>query len=144
MLPGISGFVGMPLDARGPWEPASNSTHRASPLPTCAGGISYARLTVAGFTDAGEVTLLTADRQSFTLPFSLLPAGLEVGSVVTISFRRNPEEEAARRDAILQLQEDIIKGLQNPGRPRPKRLTDPVLLLPEPPQQQQQHSPCRG
>lgn len=87
----------MPLDVTRPLDTASNSTLRASPLPACAGGVSYARLTVAGLTDAGEVSLLTADRQCFSLPASLLPGKLSSETTVMTATGKvvRMEEETA-------------------------------------------------
>ncbi|KAL8430207.1 hypothetical protein ACSSS7_006082 [Eimeria intestinalis] len=127
--------------SRGPPKAARSSIIGAA----CASGApSGLRLTVGGFTDGGEVTLLTADRQSFCLPSSLLPAELQVGDIVNVAITRSLEEEAARRIAILQLQGEILKSLENPRWLRPSRLVDPLLLLPttqQQPQQQQDREP---
>ncbi|OEH74623.1 dynactin subunit [Cyclospora cayetanensis] len=107
MLPTPSGISGMPFGSGGlPSSiPLTNGHTTASSScdfrcgsrpPACT------RLTVGGFSDSGLITLLTSDRQSFSIPSSLIPDTLEVGSVVTLSIRRNSSEEAARRSAILQ------------------------------------------
>lgn len=96
-------------------------------------------------------------------------APLEIGSVVTIALRRDIEEEAARRRAVLkvrycfhvtlersfavylsarletvhhnycpavlsyfflQLQADVLECIQQLDREEPRRLADPLLLLP--------------
>ncbi|CDJ42213.1 hypothetical protein, conserved [Eimeria tenella] len=142
MLPSSPGFTGPRLNSRPPgstipataastsYNPNDNNSEQASAPHSCFGAQSDLRLTVGGFNEGGLVTLITADKQFFCLPASLIPVPLEIGSVVTISLRRDIEEEAARRRGVLKLQADVLECIQQLDREEPRRLADPLLLLP--------------
>ena len=83
MHPPPSGLGGMPLIRTGLPASAtassgshnSSSNHSSSSIHQTT-GVPYTRLTVGSFSDSGVVSLLSADKQSFSLPASLIPGEL--------------------------------------------------------------------
>lgn len=85
MLPSSPGFTGPRSSSRPPgstvpataastsYNPNDNNSEHASAPHSCFGAQSDVRLTVGGFNEGGLVTLITADKQFFCLPASLIP-----------------------------------------------------------------------
>eukprot|EP00742_Colponemidia_sp_Colp-10_P011325 GILJ01012568.1.p1 GENE.GILJ01012568.1~~GILJ01012568.1.p1 ORF type:complete len:109 (-),score=22.36 GILJ01012568.1:289-573(-) len=68
---------------------------------------------VVGRIEEAQATLLTQDHFIVDMPLSLLPGGVDIGTILDFTITRNVSAEKKKQVALHALKEEILKGIKD-------------------------------